>query len=125
MMSASISRNFCVLATNGSVVVAKRRPRPQAVVFSFAQQMRNRIALIRQFLKRFIHQHTARCINFQTGHARVLAACAGDGNAVLDALRNAVAAVGWNAHRDPFAVCSERPIAHVIDGGVGGGSGGR
>jgi hypothetical protein len=50
----------------------------------------------------------------------VLAAFAGDRVAEHHVLRDAVFAVARHAHRDPFAVGAQRPVAHVVDGGVGG-----
>ena len=44
----------------------------------------------------------------------------GDRKAVHDVARNAVAAVGCDAHRHPLAVAATEPVMHVIDRGIGG-----
>src|SRR5690606_8913707 len=46
-----------------------------------------------------------------------------DGEAEHHVLGDAVVAVGGHAHRDPLAVGAQGPVAHVVDGGVGGGGG--
>src|SRR5699024_8054471 len=52
----------------------------------------------------------------------VVAVFAADRERIRDAFRDAVAAVGGNAHADD-AVAAVDPVAHVVDGGIGGGSG--
>ena len=47
-------------------------------------------------------------------------AIAADGVAEQEALLDAVAAIGGDAHADPIAIaCAVHPITHMIDGGVG------
>src|SRR6185436_15207233 len=58
-------------------------------------------------------------------HDLVLAAFAGDGVAEHDVLGDAVFAIGRDAHGDPLAVGAQGPVAHVVDGGVGGRGGRR
>src|SRR5687768_600894 len=52
-------------------------------------------------------------------HDLVLAAGGGAREAEDQALGDAVAAVGGHAHRDPL-VGAQVPVAHVVDGGIGG-----
>ena len=81
--------------------------------------MCNRVAFVGEFLQGFVHARTACFIDFDARNTRVFATRTRDGHAVLDALRNAVAAVGRNAHRHPIPVGAEGPVAHMIDGSVG------
>src|SRR5690606_15593161 len=61
----------------------------------------------------------------QVAHQAVFAVIGGDGEAVDDAFRNAVGAIGGYAHGDPLTIGAQHPVADVIDGGIGGRSGRR
>src|SRR2546425_7008585 len=74
-----------------------------------------------EFLEREVHLFAREGVDREAGDALVLAAGAGHGHAVHGAFGNAVGTVGGNAHGDPPAVGAQGPVAHVIDGGVGGG----
>src|ERR1700751_5450936 len=64
------------------------------------------------------HALTAEFVDFQALHNLVIAIFAYYREAVHDAFRNAVAAIGHDAHGDPFAIGAEPPVMDVIDGGV-------
>src|SRR5690606_16963447 len=72
-----------------------------------------------------VHAFTREGVDLEVFDDRVLAVLGGDRHAVDDAFGDAVGAVRGHAHRDPFALATQDPVADVVDGGVGGRSGGR
>src|SRR5262245_56177135 len=94
---------------------------PGVMCGSLAQQVLHPVALLVQFLERGVHALAAEVADLDALDDLVLAALAGDGVAVPHAFRDAVAAVGRDAHRHPVAVArAERPVADVVDRRVGG-----
>src|SRR5690348_1701016 len=82
---------------------------------SAAEHARHAGALFLELLEREIHALAREVVDLEALYDRVLAVLRRDGIAVHHVLRDAVRAVGRNAHGDPFAVRAERPVAHVVD----------
>src|SRR5690606_4454218 len=88
-----------------------------------AQQVLDAVALFKQFLKGMVHALARECVDLQAFNAGVFAVFSGNRYAINNTFGNAVRAVGGHTHGDPFAVGTQHPIAHVVDGSVGGRSG--
>src|SRR5690554_6669373 len=89
-----------------------------------AQQVLDGGTLFAQLVFRRLHLATAEVVDLQALNNLVVAVLATHGVGVDDAFGDAVTAIGRNRHADD-AVGAQRPVAHVIDGGGSGGSGGR
>src|SRR5882724_6489627 len=85
-----------------------------------SQQVLHALLFFQQFFQGEVNPFLAESVDGQTLNQLVLALGGGHRVAEDHVLRNAVVAVGRNAHRDPFAVAAESPVAHVVDGGIGG-----
>src|SRR5690606_15477670 len=84
------------------------------------QQVFDAVTLFEQFLQGEVHALAGECVDFQAFHTGVFTVGGRDGHAIDDAFGNAVGAIRRNAHGDPLAVGSQDPVAHVVDGGIGG-----
>src|SRR5690606_33411746 len=78
------------------------------------------VALFEQFFQREVQALAREGIDFQAFDTLVFAVFGNDGHAVDDAFGDAVRAIRRDAHGDPLAVAAQHPVAHVVDGGVGG-----
>src|SRR3990167_4218034 len=96
---------------------------PQAASSSVrsAQQAGYAGALFLEFGQRLVHHFAAIVVDGQALHDLVRAVLAGHREAVHHVLRDAVAAIGRNAHRGPFAVRAQHPVMDVVNGGIGRG----
>src|SRR3954464_2230228 len=94
--------------------------------WSFSEQVFHAVTFFVQFLERAVHALAAELRDLDAFHDLVAAVAAGHRVAIDDALRDAVAAIGGNAHRHPIAVArAGHPVAHVVDRRVGSARRGR
>src|SRR5690554_72648 len=87
------------------------------------QQVGNTGFFLLQLVQGDVDVLLAEFVDFQAFDDFVLAVFTGHREAEHGAFRNAVGAVGRNAHGDPLAIGTQPPVVDVVDGGVGGGSG--
>src|SRR5712671_4683700 len=86
------------------------------ISYRLAQQRLYAISLFMKLFQRRIHALAGEIADLQALHDFVFSGLAGDRIAVQDTLRNAVAAVRGNPHRDPVAVAGAfYPVPHVVD----------
>src|SRR6185437_7516776 len=105
---------------------AMGRPFHSTTQYESTQQALDARALFAQFLFGGVHAGARELADFQSLHDFVFAVLAGHGITIDHAGRDAVGAVGRNAHRCPIAFGgTERPRAHVVDRGRRGRRGGR
>src|SRR5947207_1319302 len=83
------------------------------------QEVLDPVTLFVKLFQRRVHPFPAEIGDLDALDDLVLAALAGHRVAVYHALGNAIAAVGGNAHRHPFAARAGDPVADMVDGGVG------
>ena len=82
--------------------------------------MLNGVAFFRQLLFGSGHSAAAEVADFQTLNNFPLAIAAAAWERVNQAFSNPVGAIRVNTHGNPIVtLCTERPIAHVVNGGVG------
>src|SRR6185312_9032032 len=89
------------------------------------QQMFDRVTLFFQLFESGIHSGAAERIDLKAFDQLILATRAGHRESVHYSVRYSVRAVRGETHGDPFAVRAHVPVAHMIDGGIGCGGGGR
>jgi len=91
---------------------------------SLLQQVGHTSRFFLQFVQGVVDLTLAVFVDFQTLDDLVFTALAFAGEAEHDAFGDAVGTVGGNTHGDPF-VGAQHPVMDVVDGGIGGRSGGR
>src|SRR3546814_12801697 len=82
------------------------------------QQVFNAIALFQELFEGEVHAFAREGIDFQAFDTGVFAVGGGDGNAIANAIGDAVGAIGRNATDDHVAVRHPYPLVYWVDWGI-------